>query len=286
MRRFDSRGDVLMTTPVLRGLREKYPEVHVTYESRNPSAELLLHNPLIDRLETRPLNPRDFDEFVELNRAYEDSPCRATKHAVDIFCEHALVRPSSKRLILQLTEEERSRAAHTLQQDAPAEGPLVGLGLHAHCVPERSWPNDRWEQVAAQLLTAGCKVMTFGGEREQGLCAPGVVNMMGRTTYRQAAALIEQCDLFVTVDTGLLHVAAAFGVPIVGLFGPIAPETRMPQEGPGEALTPVGVDCAPCTARCVRRGECMLSIEPEAVTQAAGRLLRARQHRQRGPADR
>jgi len=113
-----------MTTPVLRGLREKYGAVHLTYESRNPSAELLQHNPLIDRLETRAVNPGDFEEIIELNGAYENSPHRTSKHAVDIFCEHALVRPSSRQLVLGLTDEERAAAAATLAARCPGEGPL------------------------------------------------------------------------------------------------------------------------------------------------------------------
>jgi ADP-heptose:LPS heptosyltransferase len=72
------------------------------------------------------------------------------------------------------------------------------------------------------------------------------VNVVGRTTLSQAAALIAGARLFIGHDSGLLHLACAIGVPVVGIFGPGNKDKWGPC-APGDKIVSLGLDCSPCT---------------------------------------
>jgi len=86
--------------------------------------------------------------------------------------------------------------------------------------------------------------------------------------------LIKQCRLFITNDTGPMHIATAFGVPTVAIFGPTDPLTTSPF-GSGHELVRHPVDCSPCLLReCPIDHRCMQGISVEMVHAAAMRQLR------------
>ena len=87
------------------------------------------------------------------------------------------------------------------------------------------------------------------------------------------AALLDRADLFIGVDSGALHVAAALGTQVVGLYGPSDPNITGPQ-GLGHLVVRHPVDCSPCFRRTCSIGRvCMINIEADAVIEAAERAL-------------
>jgi ADP-heptose:LPS heptosyltransferase len=89
--------------------------------------------------------------------------------------------------------------------------------------PGRRWPAERFGEVAAWITNdLGWQVVLIGGPDEaalgqiiEGCCPSGVINLIGRTTAQQAAAVMERCQIYVGNDTGPMHMAAALGVPVV-----------------------------------------------------------------------
>jgi ADP-heptose:LPS heptosyltransferase len=87
----------------------------------------------------------------------------------------------------------------------------------------RRWPAERFGEIAAWIVNDfGWQVVLIGSPGEAALgrivetcCPSGVVNLIGRTTPKQAAAVIERCQLYVGNDSGPMHMAAALGVPVV-----------------------------------------------------------------------
>jgi len=121
----------------------------------------------------------------------------------------------------------------------------------------------------------------FGSSRERGIglrISQGMhhtpINLCGLTTLGQAMALIKRCNFFLTNDSGLMHIAAAFHVPLVAIFGP----TNHVATGPmSENATIVrhDFDCSPCLKEtCPLDHRCMLSIEPDEVWEEMSRLKR------------
>ncbi|MXP63765.1 glycosyltransferase family 9 protein [Roseomonas sp. M0104] len=114
----------------------------------------------------------------------------------------------------------------------PGEGPFIALGPSANW-PGKVWPPDRFVALF-QALSApdgplpGARPVILGGPggTEAGLAAPvlralpGAVDLVGRLSLPEAAAVLTRCALFVGNDSGLMHLSAAAGAPTLGLFGP------------------------------------------------------------------
>ena len=112
------------------------------------------------------------------------------------------------------------------------ERPILALGPTANW-GGKQWPADRFLDVARRLTKddgplPGAKIAVFGAAGERPMAAPlfdglprdGVVDLIGRTDLPTAAACLKRCALFVGNDSGLMHLAAASGIPTLGLFGP------------------------------------------------------------------
>jgi heptosyltransferase-2 len=91
------------------------------------------------------------------------------------------------------------------------------------------------------------------------------IDICGRTKLEEAIALINHCHLFVTNDSGLMHVSAALGVPTLAVFGSTDPIATGPR-GPKTAVLMHDTDCSPCLKpECPTDFDCMLSLGAEQV---------------------
>ena len=104
--------------------------------------------------------------------------------------------------------------------------------------------------------------------------AGGILNMAGKTTLRQLASLISECDAFITNDSGPMHIASAVPVPIVALFGSTNPEATGPL-GKRHEIIYKGLSCSPCMKReCPERHlRCMEEITVDDVFNALKAVL-------------
>ena len=100
-----------------------------------------------------------------------------------------------------------------------------------------------------------------------------IVDLAGKTDLREAIALIARCDLFISNDSGLMHVAAALGIPTVAIFGSTNTVTTAPV-GEKTIIVRKEVACSPCLKKtCPRDFACMDGITVGDVTAAAEELL-------------
>jgi heptosyltransferase-3 len=149
----------------------------------------------------------------------------------------------------------------------------------------KAWPVERFAQLADRLNERfSCQVFV-GGSRQEASLAEAVVtqaksrllSIAGRSNVRTLAALLKRSALFVGNDTGVMHIAAAVGTPVVGLFGPSNPAEWGPRGGPSEVIYKA-LDCRVCFHPTCRRGEenCMKLITVDEVMAACTRSLEAR----------
>jgi heptosyltransferase-2 len=102
----------------------------------------------------------------------------------------------------------------------------------------------------------------------------GSINLCGETTLREAAALIEKFKLFVSNDSGLMHVAAAFDIPLIAIFGSTDPAATGPTN-PRSRIVQVPASCSPCLKReCPEDHRCMNEISVDQVHEAVEKVLR------------
>lgn len=146
----------------------------------------------------------------------------------------------------------------------------------------KAWPPERFAELADRLNDRfGCQVLV-GGSPQEAVLTQAVVtraksrllSIAGRSDVRTLAALLKRSALFVGNDTGAMHIAAAVGTPVVGLFGPSNPMEWGPRGGPTEVIYK-GLDCRVCFHPTCRRGEgnCMKQITVEEVMAAAVRQM-------------
>ena len=97
--------------------------------------------------------------------------------------------------------------------------------------------------------------------------------LTGQTDLRRLASLISQSKLFVTNDSGPMHIANALGVPVIAIFGPTDPGTTGPFQDPAVVIKKDTV-CWPCSYRdCPFDHRCMTAIAPEEIFAACQRFL-------------
>jgi len=145
----------------------------------------------------------------------------------------------------------------------------------------KRWYPDRFAEVGNRLsrqldlpvvIVGGPGEVTIGGDIEQQLSVPAV-NLVGRTTVREMMAVIGQSRLVISNDSGPMHIAAAFKVPTVAIFGPTDHTTTYPLSR-RSAVVHSGAECAPCLKRtCPIDHHCMLNVTVDDVVAAALRLL-------------
>src|SRR5262249_42738187 len=107
--------------------------------------------------------------------------------------------------------------------------------------------------------------------------------LSGATTIRELMAVVKRCGVLLTNDTGPMHIAAAFGVPVVAIFGPTDWRTTSPY-GAEHALLRHPVECAPCMLReWPIDHRCMTGVTVEQVSQAGLSILSRRPDRPSDP---
>lgn len=147
----------------------------------------------------------------------------------------------------------------------------------------KAWPSERFAELADRLADQfGCQVLIGGSQQEMDL-AQRVVNqaksrlicVAGLSGIRTLAVLLKRAALYVGNDSGVMHIAAAVGTPVVALFGPSNPAEWGPRGGPAEVIYK-GLDCRVCFHPTCQRGEqnCMKLITIDEVMNAAARQIR------------
>ena len=156
------------------------------------------------------------------------------------------------------------------------DGFLVAINPGGNWLPKR-WPEVNWAILADKLITEfGARVIITGSYtdiytaqkirdlmKEKPIIASGVFNL------KQLGALCKRLDLFITADTGPLHIANALGAKrIIALFGPTSPEITGPYPLKNTAILSKDIGCkVPCYVVRCKDNRCMKAVTPEDVIE-------------------
>ena len=192
---------------------------------------------------------------------------------------------SRRNALLDIPGTARAEAASLLQR---FDGSLL-IGMHVSGGRAiKQWPEARFRDVATALVrdrSAAIVLTGTPGERAQtaivreALPAGRVLDLSGGAELLTVAAVLQRLDLFVTGDTGPMHLAHAVGTPVVAVFGPSDPARYAPR-GPRDRIVRIDLPCSPCNrirlppARCVgHTPDCLAGIETAAVLAAIDETL-------------
>jgi lipopolysaccharide heptosyltransferase III len=276
-------GDAVLSTGLLSHLIERYPSARLTVAAGPVAAPLFEAVPGLDRLLVvqkrrwglhwptlyAQVAGRRWDLVVDLRGSALAWLLRARARRVTAKGDagehrvHQLARlfdldsPPGPRL---WTAPRHERAAEAL---IPPGAAVLAVGPSANW-RGKEWRAERFAELARRLTApdgplpnARIAVLAAAHERPQaepvlaGAPAGRAIDLIGRTELLTAAAVLRRCALFIGNDTGLMHIAAASGVPTLGLFGPSPVEQYAPwgrcaawvsTELPRSAMFPPGFD--------------------------------------------
>ena len=188
---------------------------------------------------------------------------------------------------LRVPDVNRDEATRLMR---PLEGTRK-IGLHTNGGrPVKQWPEERFRTVARHLVEKrDAAIVLTGTPAEQaqlrfvsdGLPRSRILDLSEETNLLTVAAVLQALDLFVTGDTGPMHLAHAVGTPVVAVFGPSDPARYAPR-GLHDRVVRVDLPCSPCNrirlppARCVgHTPDCLAGVEAASVLAVIDEVLGA-----------
>ena len=180
---------------------------------------------------------------------------------------------------LQVHEDKRSQAAAKLGVDEAA--PSVALMPGAEFGPSKRWPARYFGELAVLFSRQGFEVYVFGSLNDQAIgqevvhASGGIArNLCGQTSLEEVIDLLSLVRIAVTNDSGLMHIAAAVGRPVVALYGSITPAYTPPLTD-SAIIHYLDLDCSPCWEKQCPYGHynCLRNLSVSQVHDSAQELL-------------
>ena len=334
--RTDRIGDVVLSTPAIKAVRDKYPDAHIAFMVRPYAKDLTFDNPYLDEviiydkygkhksllntiLFALNLRKKKFDLAIMLhptNRVHliaflagiperigydrklaflltkktPHAKQEGKKHELDYtleLLEAAGIQAKDKELFVPLHEENVLKAEKLLSEHHVGNDvTLVAVNPGASCASKR-WPAGNFAEISdklAEKYKARILLISDSANREfaDKMAAKmkyEPVNLAGRTSVGDMAALISKCKLFISNDSGPVHIASAVKVPVISIFGRndtgLSPK-RWGPTGDKDVFFHKNVGCDPCLAHNCKLGfKCLEAVTPSEVLRAAERLLAA-----------
>ncbi|MEC4684763.1 MAG: glycosyltransferase family 9 protein [Nitrospirota bacterium] len=311
-------GDLVQTTPVMTGLKDRYPGIRITLLVNSAFLEICRYVPHADRVFILDINkvlqglkrrdPVGTFRYVEdilckindirydlvINFTHSPSSAVLTSlfktkevrglsmdnegftvkrhpwiryffnvmpgrdynpfHLCDIYLKAGGVTPKGQGLHLDIPPDAEQRADSILTERGVNRGDiLVGLQLGASAEDKR-WPVARFAELADRLVKVfGLKILLTGSVKEvhygkefEAVAGTKPLNLIGRTDLGDLVALLKRCNLFISNDTGPLHIATAVGTRTINIS---LASVHFRETGPyGEGHYVVGAElpCSPC----------------------------------------
>jgi lipopolysaccharide heptosyltransferase II len=186
------------------------------------------------------------------------------------------------RLEFPLCAEDHTEVATLLRELNVSEDTLL-IGIHPGSrSPARRWPAEYFAVVADELVQRfGARIVVTGGPNEKDIAQAVIermqtqaINLAGRTSLGGLAALISRLSLFVSNDSGPIHIACALQCPSVTVFGPAEYERWAPLDQSLHPTVRHPVECSPCSYwECPIDHRCLRWLTPAMVMNVAERLV-------------
>lgn len=332
--RTDKIGDVLLSTPVIKALRDSYPNAYIAMMIRPYAYDVIWGNPFLDKVIlydkygihkswlgsirfALELKRKRFDLAIVLhptNRAHIITFCAGIprrigfnrklgfllsdrirhlkhtgeKHEVEYnldFVRYLGIEPEDKSLFMPVREDCERWIENLLKnQGVKEKDNLLAVNPGASC-PSKIWPAERLAKVCDGLIEKyGFKVLVLAGVKDKKIAGNLIKNMQhpaidlsAKTTISQLASLLKRCKLFISNDSGPVHIASAVGTPVISIFGRnqrgLSP-LRWGPVGEKDKVVHKEIGCIECLAHnCLKEFACLKAITVEDVLSAADSIL-------------
>ncbi|MCX5678404.1 MAG: lipopolysaccharide heptosyltransferase II [Candidatus Omnitrophica bacterium] len=332
--RLDRIGDVALSTPVIKALRDAHPDSYIAMMVLPYAREIVEGNPYLDEVIiydkgrghkgvvgnykfVRELKKKKFDIAIILHPTarthmalmFAGIPERigydkkagflltkriphtkqfGMKHEIDYsldILKYIGIKPSARELCMPINSvSERKIEAMLKENNIKDSDIIVAVNPGASCA-SKCWNVEKFAKVSNRLTEKyGARIVVISGSADKvlgdklaSLITTGCVNLSGKTGIGDVASLLRRARLFISNDSGPVHIGCAVGVSVIAIFGRgdrgLSPK-RWGPIGKHDAVLHKSAGCEICYAHnCKSAFKCLDSITPEEVLAAAEKIL-------------
>lgn len=284
--RLSSLGDILLTTPLLRSLKNINPKTQIDFLVREEYKDILINNPNVSNLITLERNaPLSVTKNLLIQQRYEfvidlQNNLRSRYLSYGLRCPKVRFKKLSlqKLLLVKLKINKLDNApqipvryAETIENFS-----LDSKGLELHTKNQNSvnlngltnligfcpgskhytkmWPKDYFIELGKLVIERGYQIALFGGKDDKKTCSEiesqisNCINLCNDNDILQTAADMKMCRAVVCNDSGLMHTACALGIPVLAIFGSTVKEFGFfPYGCKSLVLENKNLSCRPCS---------------------------------------
>lgn len=285
--RLSSLGDILLTTPFVRSIKNQYPKIEIDYIVRKEYSDLLKLNPHLNKVFQFSRNEKDilttlaeikktnYDLIIDLQnnlrskKIISNNNPKVVRFSKNSWQKFLLVNFKINKLKNEPQIPVRyARTISGFQLDKNGldlftdrttdnrilgKENLIGFCPGAHHYTKR-WFKEYFIELGNKLTKIGYTIVLFGGKTDKGLCAEiskeisGSIDVSNIDDILQTAADMKLCKAVVSNDSGLMHTAAAVGTKVVAIFGSTVKEFGFtPYNCKNLILENKSLNCRPCT---------------------------------------
>jgi len=323
-----------LSTPVIKAVREAYPDSYIAFMVRRHAKEIVEGNPYLNEVIVyektgrersllgnlnfvRSLRRKKFDIALMLHPTKRTHLLASlagiprtvgydrrwsfllttkiphTKHyglkheidyALDVL-RYAGLDPKDRKLHMPVDSRSESRIDELFKEEGIDKSDLsIAINPGASCASKR-WGAEKLAKVAVRLAEKyGAKVVIVSGEEDKrlgdkvaSLIDKNCLNLSGKTSIADVASVLKRVTLFISNDSGPVHIACAVGTPVIAIFGRsdrgLSPR-RWGPTGARDIVLHKDVGCVECFAHNCKKGfKCLEAITVDDVLAAADRIL-------------
>ena len=195
-------------------------------------------------------------------------------HIVDMYLKVGDVKPVTRGLVYNVSDEDKLKARKVLEQEGVHQNELL-VGFHLGASnDDKTWPVTSYAELADMIhITFGARILVFGTPGEaplakefEKIAKTKAVNLIGKTDIGVLAAVLKKCTLFISNDTGPLHVATSAGTKVIDISMANVHFMETGPYGEGHYVIQADLACSPCgfDVKCNNR-VCKSLVTPENV---------------------
>jgi lipopolysaccharide heptosyltransferase II len=304
--RLSSLGDILLTTPLIRTIKKKNPTIQIDFIVREKFAEALQNNPNLNEILFygnsksekeilfNSVRSKNYRLVIDLQNNFRSREITRLLHCRVLRFNKKNIK---KFLLVHIKINLLKNAQQIPKRYAEAAGinelDDKGLDFYSENIPNpnlvksakyiglcpgakhftKRWPKEYFIELGKKLESSNYTIVLFGGEEEIQICNDVQTQLnnainLSNTSLLQVAANMKMCEAIYTNDSGLMHLATAFGVPVIAFFGSTVREFGFfPYKTKSIVLENENLSCRPCThigrKSCPKTHfKCMLEIKP------------------------
>lgn len=325
--RTDRLGDVLLSTPVIKNLRDNIPSAYIAVMIKESLVDLLEGNPYLDEVIpfdkrgkhkglinsirfARTLRKKNFDlalilhptvrvhiilffskikERIGYERKWGFLNTRILKHTKQLGQKHELqysldflkemgIWNFEQSMFMPIYKDAEEWADIIFLERKLTKNKIIVIHSQASC-PSKMWPRQYFQSLIDDIIDIFNANIIYVGEKEDQSINENnrIINLTGKTTISQLASILNRSSLFISNDSGPVHMAVALGTPVISIFGRKQPGLGPRRWGPlGEKsiFLHKDVGCEVCLAHDCKKGfACLKAIDPKEVLSYVDKFL-------------